>query len=177
MLQEGFPMPPEFVPRRKSLANDIELIWYLLAIIILGIAFSLLTCNITSSVPGRLIYLAGIGAIEVFLIWNTWRLMRRKQLFDHGSAIATATIVDRRVEKEPGWSVASELLTGVIPTRYAIYYVRFELDTTQAVQAPGIMRLEAVVEKDLYERLTPGTTVQVRYATHDPRVVLLEGED
>ena len=98
---------------------------------------------------------------------------RRTGSLNRKSATAKAMIVDRRMEKELNASLLMDML---IPVAHTDYYVVFEFDAAQAVRARGIMRLEAQVGKDLYERLAPGTTVNVRYAVQDPRTVLLDGE-
>jgi hypothetical protein len=117
--------------------------------------------------------LMGLGVVAFFAGRRVWNLLYGKRLLDHGSATATATIIDRRLEKESG---CLSLLMGIIPTGHIDYYVTFEFNAAEATRTSAIVKLMAQVEEDLYERLRPGTTAKVRYAKQDPRIVLFEIE-
>jgi hypothetical protein len=130
--------------------------------------------DLGTSAPYFWIYCFGCIAVAEFLIIRRVRQLHYgNRLLSGGSAIATATIVDHHMAKESG---CLSLLMGQIPTGHADYYVVFEFNAVQAEPRRGTMMLEAKVSKAVYERLEPGTTADVQYATQDPRVVLFEAE-
>ena len=92
-------------------------------------------------------------------------LVRSRNVMKRGSGSATARILDcqTRVSRDQ---------YGTSTT----YYVKFEFTPMLAENSSGPLTLNAMVSKEIYERLASGTTATVTYATADPRVVLFEGE-
>ena len=83
-----------------------------------------------------------------------------------GSATTTATIQNKDVAVDKD----SE------GTIYSTYHIILEFNPMLAKSPTGPITMKAVVHKKIWDTLTMGRSIIVRYAKEDPYVVLLPGE-
>ena len=165
------PTDPAPLPmRQKPFSHTRELILPISFLIV----FSVLTVFPLISLFGRMPLSIGCWVMWYAFLAPIWYLQIRalrkvfgpRRLLNRGSATAVARILDRHVFEHK-----DEYGRG-----YTHYFVQFEFNALLADKDGGSIALGAEVRKDMYDRLEPGMSVNVRYATQNPRVVLLEGE-
>jgi hypothetical protein len=91
--------------------------------------------------------------------------MHGRRVFQEGNTPTTAHILRRRVVSHN--SKYGETYT---------YHIQVEFNPTLAMIAAGTQQFEAQISKKLYQKLEEAESVQVTYATAEPRIFVVEGE-
>jgi hypothetical protein len=112
-----------------------------------------------------------IGILMLVSVLRALRSPRSSHnVFRRSSTTVRAKVLERKTETHTSW----DEYTGT--STYRIYKVIVRFDAVRSGAAVEQVTLEARVSKRLYDRLSPGTEVTVRYATEDPCLAFLEGE-
>lgn len=128
----------------------------------------------------------GILMIVVPILIKFLWLDPRVKLFQGSSALAQAVVIDRKKEivKASAGSAsdfigllleASFWMKSKISPFYAYYlFAQFEAMKPESGSDQVVLRIG--VTKRVYDSHLPGSYVQLRYATYDPRLAMLESE-
>ena len=155
---------PERINRRKSVGSKGAIIFFLIlgSVLFCGgflaILFSKERYNCVAFViPGILILSLGMN-----------RIIRNRKLVN-SPIFTVADVIDRQVAAD---SVAAEYDTWGEPSYFLI--IRFIPITSKG--SGQYLCVSVAVDKHKYKSYPRGSTIEVRYASEDPRIVILEGE-
>lgn len=150
--------------RRKPAAGLRDFAPGIVEIVVLaGIVYVLFTKQIDLWFK---ILLYGIGLFMIFLyVRKIFLRIRDMLILKRESASAAARILFlRRVEHESEYG-----------TNYT-YHLTLEFTPTQTVTSPERLVLDAEVRRNFWEQQRAGQKINVRYATQNPHILLIEGE-
>jgi len=153
----------------RQLAGKIALLAFLSIFWIVPIFIIISMVN--SSVPvlimiGFFLFWYGIvGFITYGVVKALIYGLRGRKSFQQGQSQTIAQILRRRVVEHEG----------KYGTTYT-FHLQMEFTPTLATVNTGKMRLEASINKKLYEALWGRESVSITYAVEDPRIFVLEGE-
>lgn len=107
-----------------------------------------------------------LGWVMYITLHNFFVRLHGRRAFSAGKGKAQAHILRRSIEVHEGQYSDS-----------VHYELHIEFNPLQANQAPGVQQYKLDVNERLYNKLAGNDTVLVTYATRDPRIFLIEGEE